>query len=291
MPFGAIEAGGTKFLCGVGTTLDDLQFIEVPTTTPEETLRHVAGFLLDQKIGAIGLGCFGPVDLNRQSPTYGHITATPKLAWRNFDIVGWLERELKVPVAFDTDVNAAALGEGQWGAAQGMSDFLYFTAGTGIGGAAVTGGRLVHGVMHPEMGHIPVRRHPQDTFAGLCPSHGDCLEGLASGPALAARCGVPAQQLPETHAAWDMEAFYIAQAAAGAALFYSPEAIVFGGGLFHQPHLLPRVQSAYERLLAGYLARPARLLPTHLANAGLAGALILARDLVGARTRRNATSR
>jgi fructokinase len=274
--FGAIEAGGTKFLCGVGTGPDAFTFIELPTRTPQETLAEVAAYFRAHPITAIGLGCFGPVDLNRQSPTYGHITATPKLAWRNFDIVGWLERELRVPVAFDTDVNAAALGEGAYGAARGLSDFVYFTVGTGIGGGAVSGGRIVHGAVHPEMGHIAVRRHPQDSFAGLCPSHGDCLEGLASGPAVAARCGVSARQLPADDPAWDIAAYYLAQAAANAAFFYSPEAVVFGGGLFRQQHLLARVQKDYAHCLGGYLSSPAKLRVTGLANAGLVGSLMLA---------------
>ena len=273
---GAIEAGGTKFLCGVGTGPEDLTFIELPTRAPQETLAEVAVYFHANPVTAIGLGCFGPVDLNRRSPSYGHITATPKLVWRNFNIVGWLERELRVPVAFDTDVNAAALGEGAFGAARGLTDFVYFTVGTGIGGGAVSGGRIVHGTVHAEMGHITVRRHPQDSFAGVCPSHGDCLEGLASGPAVAARCGIPARQLPASDPTWDIVAHYLAQAAANASFFYSPEAVVFGGGLLRQQHLLARVQKAYDHCLAGYLSSPAKLLSTGLSNAGLVGSLMLA---------------
>ena len=194
--WGAIEAGGTKFVCGVGEELADLQIVRIPTTTPEETLGQVAAFFRGKEVHYIGVGCFGPLDLNRQSPTYGHITTTPKLAWRNFDIVSWLERNTGAHIAVDTDVNAAAYAEQQMGAAQGSDNFVYFTVGTGIGGGAICGGQLIHGQSHPEMGHIPLRRHPDDHFAGLCPAHGDCLEGLASGPAIATRWGFRRKSCP-----------------------------------------------------------------------------------------------
>src|SRR3984957_15321354 len=194
---GGIEAGGTKFVCGVGTGPGDLETIKIHTPPPEATTSAAVEFLGKLSLQAVGIASFGPVDL-----ATGHITSTPKAGWRNYDLAGTVRRALGVPVAFDTDVNGAALGEARWGAAQGVSDFLYLTVGTGIGGGAMVNGRLVHGLGHPEMGHI---RIPHDTardpFAGVCPFHGDCLEGLASGPAIQVRWGVPAPELPPDHAA------------------------------------------------------------------------------------------
>src|SRR5579872_1424134 len=191
---GAIEAGGTKFVCGTGTGPHDLTTLQIPTTSPEETVGRAISILREQsggRLDAIGIASFGPVDLHRDSPAYGCITNTPKPGWRDFDLAGALRRAFGVPVGFDTDVNGAALGEARWGAAQGIEDFVYLTVGTGIGGGAMVAGRIVHGVMHPEMGHIRVPRDPaRDPFNGCCPYHGDCLEGLASGPAIRQRCGV-----------------------------------------------------------------------------------------------------
>ena len=194
--FGAIEAGGTKFICGIGSGPDDLKTVEIPTTSPECTVAAAIKFLQENsagKVKAVGIGSFGPVDLRAGSSSFGFITSTPKVGWRNCDFVGTVRGALGLPVGFDTDVNAAALGEARWGAAQGLSDFVYLTIGTGIGGGAIVGGRVLHGLVHPEMGHIRVPHdRERDPFCGCCPFHGDCLEGLASGPAIERRWGVQA---------------------------------------------------------------------------------------------------
>src|SRR5947209_12127429 len=207
--FGAIEAGGTKFVCGVGSGPEDLKTSEIQTTSPECTVAAAVRFLQEHSAGklkAVGIGSFGPVDLRAGSSSFGFITSTPKAGWRNFDFVGTVRRALSLPVGFDTDVNGAALGEARWGAAQGLSDFVYLTVGTGIGGGGLANGRVLHGLVHPEMGHIRMPHDAaRDPFAGCCPVHGDCLEGLASGPAMEARWGVPAQQLPGDHEAWRLE--------------------------------------------------------------------------------------
>ncbi|MGA3098439.1 MAG: ROK family protein, partial [Bryobacteraceae bacterium] len=208
--YGCIEAGGTKFVCGVGTGPQDLATASFSTLSPPATVESVAGFFQGAQLKAVGIGSFGPVDLNPDSPTFGYITSTPKQGWRQFDLAGAVARALGAPVKIDTDVNAAAVGEARWGAARGLSDFLYLTVGTGIGGGAVANGAVVHGLTHPEMGHIRIPHDlSRDPYPGGCPFHGDCLEGLASGPAIEARWGKPAQELPADHPAWALEARYI----------------------------------------------------------------------------------
>lgn len=288
---GGIEAGGTKFVCVIGTGPDDLRAeLRVPTTTPAETLRAVLGFFDSQRplhgpIEALGIGSFGPVDLDPESPTWGFITATPKPGWAHTDLAGTLRCELGVPVAFDTDVNAAALGEWRHGAAQGLDTCLYLTVGTGIGGGAIAGGRLLHGLVHPEMGHVRVPRDAADlAFPGICPFHGDCLEGLASGPAMAARWGVPPESLPPEHDAWTLEARYLALALAGFVCTLSPQRIIVGGGVMAEPSLLPRVRQQLQMLLGGYIQAPEVLTgidrylvaPALGSRAGVIGALVLA---------------
>ena len=214
--YGAIEAGGTKFICLVGSGPDDIRArARIPTTTPDETLSAVLEFFQENGAGmqALGVAAFGPLDLNKDSSTYGYITTTPKPDWSNTDLLGPLQAALDIPIAFDTDVNGAALGEGRWGAAQGLDDFVYLTVGTGIGGGAMVNGKLLHGAQHPEMGHmlLPHDRQ-QDPFDGICPFHGDCLEGLANGPAIQVRWGQPANDLPADHPAWELEAHYLAMA-------------------------------------------------------------------------------
>src|SRR5690349_773711 len=206
--YGGIEAGGTKFVCGVGTAPEDLRITQIPTASPAATVEKAVAFFLQQgRLDAVGIGSFGPVDLQT-----GYITSTPKQGWRNYDLAGAVRRALDVPLGFDTDVSAAALGEARWGAAQGLSDFLYLTVGTGGGGAMVHG-RLLHGLAHPEMGHIRIPHdRGRDPFPGCCPYHGDCLEGLACGPAIEARWGCPAATLPREHPAWALEAHYLALA-------------------------------------------------------------------------------
>lgn len=286
--YGAIEAGGTKFVCLVGTGPEDVRGRErFPTTTPEETLSRAAAFFqqADEPLLALGIGCFGPVDLNPDSPTYGYITSTPKPGWQNVDVVGYFQKTLGVPVAFDTDVNAAALGEHLWGAAQDVRTFVYITVGTGIGGGAMVEGRLIHGLIHPEMGHMRIpHREEEDPFPGICPYHGDCLEGLASGPALAARWQEEPHRLPADHPAWDLEARYLGLAIANLVCTLSPERIILGGGVMHQTHLFPRIRHVVRETLAGYVQHPALLdhidqyiVPPALGDdAGIFGALALA---------------
>ncbi|GIP33160.1 ROK family protein [Paenibacillus sp. J2TS4] len=284
---GAIEAGGTKFVCGIGTedgtVLDKISF---PTTTPEETIGRVEDYFRGKKIAALGIGAFGPIDPRKDSPTYGYVTSTPKPYWGGFNLLGALNRNINVPTGFDTDVNGAALGEALFGAAKGLDNCMYITVGTGIGAGALINGKRVHGLSHPEMGHIIVRRHPQDEYEGRCPYHRDCLEGLAAGPAIEERWGVKGSELGADHAAWEMEADYLAQALMNYILILSPEKIVMGGGVMKQQQLFPLIRQKLIRLLNGYVQQEAILdaaenyiVPPALGdNAGLCGALALAAE-------------
>lgn len=289
--YGAVEAGGTKFVCAIGTGPDDIRALErFPTTTPEETLGRTVAFFRDHPeargLRAVGIGSFGPVDPDPASPTYGFITSTPKPGWGHTDFAGTLQRVLDVPVAFDTDVNAAAVGEHRWGAAQGLDTFLYLTVGTGIGGGGLVGGQRMRGLVHPEMGHILLPRAAGDDFAGTCPYHGACLEGMASGPAIEARWGRPAIELPADHRAWAFEAHYLAAALVNYICVLSPQRIIMGGGVMHQDHMLPRVRTRVQELLNGYVQAPAVLdgidryiVPPALGDrAGVLGALALGRS-------------
>ena len=254
--YGGIEAGGTKFVCAVGSGPDDIRAeARFPTTTPQETIeRTIAFFKRQGTLAAIGVASFGPLDPNPASPTFGYITSTPKPGWANTDLVGPLKAALGVPVGFDTDVNGAALGEHRWGAAQGLDTFIYLTIGTGIGGGALVEGNLLHGLMHPEMGHIRIPHDRElDPFEGICPFHGDCLEGLASGPAIEARWGTRAETLPPDHPAWELEAAYLAYALVNFTLTLSPQRIILGGGVMEQAHLFPLVRAKVRELLNGYL--------------------------------------
>src|SRR6478609_7414619 len=286
--YGAIEAGGTKFVCAVGTGPDDLRAERrIPTTSPRETLEQCLAFFESQpKIDALGVGCFGPLELRRDARYYGHVTATPKPGWSHADIVGPLARGLGVPVAFDTDVNAAVLGEARWGAARNLDTAIYITIGTGIGGGALIGGQLAHGLVHPEMGDLLVPREQDDlAFEGTCPFHGGrCWEGLAAGPALERRYGQRAETLPVDHPAWDLEARYIASALTSLVLVLSPQRVILGGGVMQVGALFPLIREHLTRSLAGYVQAPALLegidqyvVPPHLgAHSGIAGALALA---------------
>ncbi len=290
-PFGGIEAGGTKFVCAVGTGPDDiLGETRFPTTGPEETLGRAVAFFRDQekrfgRISAIGIGAFGPADVDPRSRTWGFVTETPKPGWANTDVARTLSRALGVPAGFDTDVNAAALGERTWGNAMDVETFIYLTVGTGIGGGGMAAGRLLHGLMHPEMGHIRVPRG-EETFAGICPYHGDCLEGLASGPAIRARWGVPAEELPEGHPAWDLEARYLALAISNYLCTISPERVILGGGVMQSAFLFPRIREQVQTLLGGYIRAPQLagdidrfIVPPALGGrAGVLGAFVLARN-------------
>ncbi len=285
--YGGIEAGGTKFVCGVGTGPKDISAeTRFPTTTPDETLGRAIEFFKGQvPLTAIGVGSFGPTDPDPASATFGHITATPKPGWEGTDFVGALKKAFDVPIGFDTDVNGAALGEHRWGAAQGLDTFIYLTIGTGIGGGAMVEGNLLHGVMHPEMGHIRLPHDwNQDPYKGRCPFHGDCLEGLASGPALEARWGARAETLPADHPAWDLEATYLAYALVNFILTLTPQRIILGGGVMEQPQLFPLVRAKTQELLNGYFQIPeildkieSYIVPPALGNqAGLLGAIALA---------------
>lgn len=291
--YGGIEAGGTKFVCSVGTGPDDLR-AEVTIETsrdPRETLGAAIAFLEEQSRGAalaaIGVASFGPLDLDQRSPTYGSITSTPKPGWRFTDLVGPVRAALGCPVGFDTDVNGAALAEHRWGAAQGLDTFVYLTVGTGIGGGALVNGRPMHGLVHPEMGHIliPYDRGA-DQHPGVCPYHGPCLEGLASGPAMRARWGQPAETLPPDHAAWTLEAHFLALGVANLVMTLSPERVMLGGGVMHQAALYPLIRQEVKALLNGYIQAPMILdrLDEYIVapglgdRAGVLGAIALARQ-------------
>ncbi len=294
---GGVEAGGTKFVCAVGTPQGEVLAEErFPTTDPQSTLGRVIAFFETQQaalgaIDSLGIGSFGPIELRCDSPTFGYITATPKPGWSNTDVVGRLHSALDVPVAFDTDVNAAGLGEWQWGAARGLSNFVYLTVGTGIGGGGMINGALIHGLVHPEMGHVRIPHDRQrDPFAGCCPFHGDCLEGLASGPALAERWGAPTESLAADHPAWELEAEYLALALVNFICTLSPERIVLGGGVMQQEGLYQRVREKVLECLNNYVRSPAIIdaiddfiVPPALGNrAGVLGAIALGQRLLQA---------
>ncbi len=241
--YGGIEAGGTKFVCVIGTGPDDLRAETVfPTTTPQETIDRVTGFFNGysgtESLSAVGISSFGPLNLDSNSPEYGQITRTPKPGWENTDILRMVKSALGLPVAIDTDVNGAALAEYLWGAGQGIDSLVYITVGTGIGGGGMVNGGLIHGLVHPEMGHIRIPHdREKDPFEGCCPYHGDCLEGLASGKALELRWGRPAKELPEDHPAWELEAHYLALGIGNIICTLSPGRIIAGGGLMKSPSL------------------------------------------------------
>lgn len=289
-PVGGVEVGGTKVICAVGTgPLDIRSLTRFPTTTPDDTLARIIGFFRrdrDQPV-AVGMGSFGPLDPDPSSPAYGFITRTPKPGWADTACVPPLRNALGVPVLFDTDVNVAALGEHCWGAARDVDTFIYVTVGTGIGGGALVHGRRLHGLLHPEMGHLLVPRVAGDHFPGVCPFHGDCLEGLASGPAIRVRWGRPGEELPDDHPAWAVEARYLAQALVNLTLTMSPQRIVIGGGVMRQRSLLPMIRGEVRQMLNGYLQTPAVLhdieryivSPALGERAGVLGALALAQTM------------
>lgn len=285
--YGSIEAGGTKFVCAIGDEeMTIKERVSFPTTTPEETMALVIDFFKkyeDQLVG-IGIGSFGPIDIHRDSATYGYITSTPKLAWQNFDFVGTMKQAFPIPIAWTTDVNAAAYGEYVFGKGKGLSSVVYYTIGTGVGGGALQDGRFVEGFSHPEMGHMLVVPHPDDLFEGSCPFHGNCLEGMAAGLAIEKRLGKKGQELSEDEPFWSIEAEYIAQCAYNTTLMLSPDVIIFGGGVMKQRHMVEKVHQAFERLVNGYVKTPAVadyiVTPELEDNAGTLGCLALAREAV-----------
>lgn len=258
MRIGGIEAGGTKMVCAVGDEKGELfERVTIPTRQPEETFEEMIRYFSDKQIEALGIGCFGPVDLNRSSATYGFITSTPKPGWENTDVVGRFQKALSVPVGFDTDVNGAILGEVMLGAAKGCENAIYITVGTGIGVGVYVNGGLLHGLVHPEGGHILLAKHPKDTYSGKCPYHGCCFEGLASGPAIEERWGKKAELLADEMNVWELESYYIAQAITNYILTYSPQKIILWGGVMHQNQLFEQIRAKVPELLRGYIQHPA----------------------------------
>ncbi|MFL7869114.1 MAG: ROK family protein [Anaerolineales bacterium] len=291
--YGGIEGGGTKFICAVGTDAGKiLAETRFPTTAPDETLAQAVNFFKVQTqalgpLASIGIASFGPLDPRPASASYGHILPTPKPGWTNADLVGPLRAAFDLPIILDTDVNGAALGEWRWGAAQSLDTFIYLTIGTGIGGGGLVNGKLMHGLLHPEMGHIPLPRDSAvDPFQGGCPFHGDCFEGLASGPAMEKRWGQKAETLPPDHPAWDLEAHYIALALQSLICTLSPQRIIIGGGVAQQPQIMPLVRQKTQAALNGYVQSPAILenIDTYIVppalggRAGVLGAIALAQQ-------------
>jgi fructokinase len=292
--FGCIEAGGTKFVCAVASGPGDVAATcRIPTTTPDETLGRAIAFFAehgaaDGGLAAIGVASFGPVVLDRESPDWGHIARTPKPGWSGADISGAFGQACGVPVAFDTDVAAAALAESRWGAGREAEAAIYLTVGTGIGGGTVVQGRIARGRRHAEMGHVIPARHPDDRdFAGTCPFHGPCLEGLASGPAIKARWGASLSDLPMDHPAHEMIGWYLGGHMAALMAAVAPDTIVLGGGVMDTPGLIDRVRNAAAAADAGYRATPEEwqriiVMPGLGSRSGILGALALAQDLVAA---------
>ncbi|MBE5843357.1 MAG: ROK family protein [Butyrivibrio sp.] len=254
MLYGALEAGGTKMVCAIGDEngkiLDRVKF---PTETPETTMPQIFDYFRDKGLAAIGIACFGPIDLHKDSPTYGSITSTPKKGWSGYNIVRETEKELGLPVGFDTDVNGSMLGEATWGCAKGVSDAIYLTIGTGVGGGVISNGKLLHGMLHPEVGHIRLPRVEGDPGKSVCPFHDNCFEGLAAGPSLKERWGVSADQLADKAEVWEIESEYIANALMSYALILSPQKIILGGGVMHQEQLFPLVRKKFSELVNGYI--------------------------------------
>lgn len=292
--YGGIEAGGTKFVCMVASGPGDIRGeVRFPTTHPEETLSRCIAFFKDQEVNlgqpvaAIGVACFGPIDLHPNSPTFGYITTTPKPGWAHTDVAGPLHKALGVPVAFDHDVVVAGVGEGEWGAAKGLSDFIYITIGTGIGGGVISRGKPVHGLVHPEIGHIRLPHDFQrDPFTGNCIYHNDCFEGMAAGPAMEKRWGQKAFTLANDHPAWELEAEYIALALNNIICTLSPQKIILGGGVMDQTQLFPMIREKVVKLLNGYIDSDAILknidqyiVPPGLGNqAGALGCIAIAQQ-------------
>lgn len=278
---GAIEAGGTKFICAVAdenlTIVDRVSF---PTTVPSETCSNVFQFFDQYELKSMGIGSFGPIDVDVNSSTYGFVTDTPKKYWSNFDFLGTMKKRYDIPFFWTTDVNAAAYGEKIRGSAKNSKSCLYLTVGTGIGGGMIINNQILEGFSHPEMGHILVRKHENDTFAGACPFHKDCLEGMASGKAIEERFSKKGNEVPENDTFWEIEANYIAQALMSYTLTIRPEKIILGGGVMAQEHLLNSIRSQFAKLLNRYVTTPKLesyiVSPGLKGDAGIIGALLLA---------------
>ncbi len=281
---GAVELGGTKINVAVGTGPHDIRAeARIATTTPHETMDAVIGFLRQQSgLEAIGIGSFGPVCLDDDAPQWGSITATTKPGWSNTAVARIIAEATALPIAFDTDVNAAAVGEYRWGALSGCDVGMYLTVGTGVGGGVLVDGAPLHGRVHPELGHIRLKRTPGDAFEGVCPFHGDCLEGLASGPAIAARLGMSLSEAALDHPGRAIVIDTIGQALSNFVVSFSPERIVIGGGVANTPGFHREVAAAMERWLGGYVEVPENfVVPPMLGDrAGISGGIALAQDLL-----------
>ncbi len=252
--YGALEAGGTKMVCATGLADGKiLDQVSIPTTTPEETVDKIADYFKDKSIVALGVATFGPVDVKKNSPTYGMILNTPKIAWQNYDLLAALKKKIPVPMEMDTDVNGSCLGELTFGCAKGLDSVIYITIGTGVGVGIAINGQLLHGMLHPEAGHILLNKHPDDHYAGKCPFHPNCMEGLCSGPAIEERFGDKAFNLSERQDVWELEAYYIAQALVNFICTLSPRKIILGGGVMHQEQLFPLIRKKTKEMLNGYI--------------------------------------
>ena len=273
MLIGALEAGGTKMVCAVGKEDGTiLEQVSIPTSTPEETMPRILEYFSSKEIKALGVAAFGPVDVNPASPSYGCILDTPKIPWRQFDLLGSLKEKIHVPMGLDTDVNGSCLGEMTYGCAKGLDSVIYITIGTGVGVGVCSGGRLVHGMLHPEGGHVLLTRHPEDPNGGICPYHPNCLEGFASGPSIEARWGKKAVDLKDNSKVWEIESFYIAQALVDYIMILSPQKIILGGGVMHQEQLFPLIRGKVKELIGGYLNTPElRNLDQYIVPASLGG--------------------
>lgn len=249
-----IELGGTKCVAILGTGPDDIRDrVTVPTTDPATTLGGLEAVLDRWRFDALGIAAFGPLDLTPGVPGFGSVAATPKPGWSGTPLHARLSARYATPTAIQTDVVGAALAEGLWGAARGLSDHVYITIGTGVGVGVVAGGRPVGGVAHGEAGHMRIARAPGDGFAGQCRFHGDCVEGLVSGPALALRTGLAGSAIPRDHPVWDAVVHDIAMLLHNLVVTLAPARIAIGGGIPTQrPELLPRIRIALTESLAGY---------------------------------------
>lgn len=285
MRLGALEAGGTKMVCAIGDETGRVhEQVSIPTETPDITVPMLTRYFRERGVDALGIGCFGPIELDRSSPMYGYITSTPKLAWRNYNIVGAFADVLGCPIGFDTDVNCSVLGEVTFGQAKGKSCVIYLTIGTGVGGGIYIEGKLLHGMLHPETGHVLIQKREYDNYGGKCPYHKNCLEGLAAGPAIEERWGKKAMELADRTEVWDLEADYIAQALTGYILTISPQMIILGGGVMHQNQLFPLIRDKVTQMLGGYIQAEELkdmnryIVPASLSdNQGIMGCLELAR--------------
>ncbi|MEE3398903.1 MAG: ROK family protein [Eubacterium sp.] len=273
MLYGALEAGGTKMICAVGDEKGNIiDEVTIPTTVPNETIPEIIRYFKGKDIEALGIACFGPLDLDKSSPTYGNILKTPKLAWTDLEIYSVLKDELEVPVNIDTDVAGSLLGEATWGSAKGISDALYITIGTGIGGGILANGEILHGMLHPELGHMLLSRHESDSFEGICPFHKNCFEGLASGPSIEARWGKPAEELADKVEVWNLESYYIAQALTNIILTICPKKIILGGGVMNQEQLFPMIRMKVRSNISGYITtKELEDIDNYIVPAGLGG--------------------